>query len=78
MDEQKALEPKALAPKTSMADFVRETRQEIAKVTWPTRKETLVTTAMIVVLALLAGVFFLAVDSGLGFVISRILGMNNS
>jgi len=72
MDEQKTV-----PPKTSLVDFARETRQEIAKVTWPTRKETLVTTAMIVVLALAAGVFFLGVDSVLGFIISRILGMNN-
>jgi preprotein translocase subunit SecE len=72
MDEQKIV-----PPKTGLVDFARETRQEVAKVTWPTRKETLVTTAMIVVLALAAGVFFLGVDSVLGFVISRILGMNN-
>jgi preprotein translocase subunit SecE len=62
-------------PKTSAGEFIRETRQEIKKVTWPTRKETLTTTVMIVVMALIAGVFFLAVDSGLGFIVSRILGM---
>ena len=63
--------------KTSFADFIRETRNEIAKVSWPTRKETLQTTAAIVVMALIAGMFFLAVDTGLGYVISRILGMNS-
>jgi len=70
-------EQKTEAPKNSLADFVRETRQEIAKVTWPTRKETLVTTSMIVMLALVTGVFFLGIDSVLGFIISRILGMNS-
>ena len=69
-------EQKTEAPKTSIADFIRETRQEITKVIWPTRKETLVTTALIVVAALIAGVFFLGIDSALGFVISRVLGMN--
>jgi preprotein translocase subunit SecE len=64
-------------PKTSLADFARETQQEIKKVTWPTRKETLTTTVMIVVMALITGVFFLAVDSFLGFVISRLLGMQS-
>jgi preprotein translocase subunit SecE len=64
-------------PKTSFADFVRETRHEIAKVSWPTRKETLQTTIAIVVMALVAGVFFLAVDTGLGYVISHVLGMNS-
>ena len=56
-------------------EFFRETQREVAKVTWPTRKETMVTTVMIVVMALVAGVFFFAVDYALGFAISRILGM---
>jgi preprotein translocase subunit SecE len=63
--------------KTGLADFIRETRQEINKVTWPTRRETLMTTVMIVVMALIAGVFFLAIDSGLGFVIGHFLGMQS-
>ena len=63
--------------KTTLKDFVRETRREIAKVTWPTRKEIVLTTSLIVVLALVAGVFFLAVDTALGHVVSRILGMNS-
>ena len=58
-------------------EFIRETQREIAKVSWPTRKETVVTTIAIVVMALVTGLFFLAVDSGLGFIISRILGMNS-
>ncbi len=61
----------------NLGAFVAETRREIGKVTWPSRKETMLTTVMIVVMALVTGVFFLAVDTGLGFVISRILGMNS-
>jgi preprotein translocase subunit SecE len=64
-------------PRFNLATFVRETRNEILKVTWPTRKETLQMTVMIVVMALITGGFFLAIDSVLGFVISRILGMNS-
>jgi len=63
--------------KTSLTDFVSETRNEIAKVSWPTRKETVMTTVAIVVMALVAGVFFLGVDTALGYVISRVLGMNS-
>lgn len=63
--------------KFSMSDFVRETRHEISKVSWPTRKETLTTTVAIVVMALVAGVFFLCVDWALGQVISRVLGMKS-
>jgi preprotein translocase subunit SecE len=62
--------------RTSLPEFVRETRQEIAKVTWPTRKETVMTTVMIVVMALVAGLFFLLIDSGLGYAIGHLLGMN--
>ncbi len=64
-------------PKLSIMEFARETRREISKVTWPTRKETAVTTALIVLMALIASVFFFGVDSLLGFVISRILGMSS-
>ena len=63
--------------KISIADFIRETRAEIAKVTWPTRKETVMTTVMIVVMALVTGVFFLGVDSALGFAIYHILGIKS-
>jgi preprotein translocase subunit SecE len=63
------------APKFDPVEFARETQREIAKVTWPTRKETVVTTGLIVLMALVAGVFFLGVDSVLGFAISKFLGM---
>lgn len=63
-------------PGFNPVEFARETQLEVKKVTWPTRKETITTTVLIVVMALVAGVFFLAVDSFLGFAISRILGMN--
>ena len=63
--------------KTGFGAFITETRREIAKVTWPTRKEVGMTTFMIVLLALVAGVFFLMVDTGLGWLVSRLLGMNS-
>ena len=63
--------------KNGIAEFVGETRQEINKVTWPTRSETIKTTVIVVLMALAAGVFFLVVDSAVGFAIGRILGMNS-
>jgi preprotein translocase subunit SecE len=63
-------------PKTSLIDFARETKREISKVTWPTRREITMTTTMIVIFALIAGVFFMAVDTGLGYMVSKLLGMN--
>ena len=62
-------------PKTGFFNFFRETRKEIAKVTWPTRREITVTTILIVVFALIVGVFFLMVDTALGYIVSKILGM---
>ena len=61
----------------NLVEFFRETRREIAKVTWPTQRETVMTTVMIIAMALLAGVFFFIADSVLGFVISKILGMRS-
>ncbi len=46
--------------------FVREVRVEITKVTWPSRKETLVTTGLVFAMVALAAVFFLVVDQVIG------------
>ena len=56
------------------AAFFREVRQEVSKVTWPTRKETLVTTAMVFVMVTLVALFFFLVDQVLNLGISAILG----
>lgn len=48
--------------KLNPAQFIREVRQEVAKVTWPTRKETLITTGLVLAMSALAAVFFLIVD----------------
>jgi preprotein translocase subunit SecE len=46
--------------------FLREVRAEATKVTWPTRKETLVTTGLVVLMATLAAIFFLITDQIIG------------
>ena len=48
------------------ARFVREVRSEVSKVTWPTRKETMVTTGLVIAMVALAAVFFLVVDQVIG------------
>lgn len=60
--------------KTSPAEFVRQVRQEVSKVTWPTPKETRVTTLMVFVMATVMAIFFLGVDQALSYVIKLILG----
>ncbi len=49
--------------KTSPAQFVSEVRQEAAKVTWPSRKETILTTIMVCIMAIIASIFFLFADA---------------
>jgi preprotein translocase, SecE subunit, bacterial len=46
----------------NLVQFFREVRQEALKVTWPTRKETAISTAMVVVMVLIAALFFFVVD----------------
>jgi preprotein translocase subunit SecE len=42
--------------------FLQEVRQEVGKVTWPTRQETLISTVMVLIMVALASLFFLAAD----------------
>jgi len=57
------------------AKFVREVRAEMRKVSWPTRKETMISTTMVLVLATLAAVFFVVVDSVIGSLVRSIIGI---
>ena len=64
-----------LMSKFNPFEFVQEVRQEVSKVTWPTRKETLITTAMVFVMVVLASVFFLLVDQVVGWGVRTIIGI---
>jgi preprotein translocase subunit SecE len=59
----------------SPVEFLRQVRQEVGKVTWPTRKETGVTTAMVFVMVIVAAIFFFLVDLALGHVVRFVLGI---
>ena len=48
------------------AGFLRDVRSEVSKVTWPTRKETLITTAMVIGMVIIASIFFFAADQLIG------------
>ncbi len=61
--------------KTSPNEFVRQVRQETAKVTWPTRKETLVTTGMVFVMVFLMAIFFFFADQLLSWGVRLVLGL---
>ena len=56
-------------------EFVRQVRQEASKVTWATRKETLITTATVFVMVTLVAIFFFLVDQVLGFGVRTLFGI---
>jgi preprotein translocase subunit SecE len=57
------------------AKFVREVRSEVTKVTWPSRKETLVTTGLVFAMAALAAAFFFVVDQVIGLGVRALFGV---
>jgi preprotein translocase subunit SecE len=62
--------------KVSPFKFLQEVRAEAQKVTWPTRKETTVTTIMVFVMVIIASLFFLAADQVMRIGVSFLLGIN--
>jgi preprotein translocase subunit SecE len=63
--------------KTSPVKFVEEVRQEVSRVTWPTRKETVVTTAMVFVMVFIAAGFFFLVDQVFSAGVRLVFGLGH-
>ena len=55
--------------------FIQQTRAEITKVVWPTRREVLITTAMVLLLAIIAALFFSGIDAVIRLGLRSILGL---
>ena len=60
--------------RTSPGEFIRQVRAETAKVHWPTRKETIATAIMVVIMTLLLAVFFFGVDAFFSTLVRFLLG----
>ena len=60
---------------TNPLQFIQQVRSEVSKVVWPTRREVLLTTGMVFMLAALAAVFFAIVDLIIRFGLTSVLGM---
>ena len=58
-------------------EFIQDVRNEAGKVTWPSRRETMITTLMVLIMVVLAAVFFVAVDEIIHFIVSLVLGYRN-
>jgi preprotein translocase subunit SecE len=56
-------------------EFLQQVRAETAKVVWPSRKETLITTIMVFIFTVFAAIFFLFTDWVIQFVMSFILNI---
>jgi preprotein translocase subunit SecE len=55
--------------------FLQEVRAEASKVTWPTRRETMITTVMVFIMVAVSSVFFLAADQIIRILVTFILGI---
>ena len=60
--------------RTTPAQFIQQTRSEISKIVWPTRREVVLTTVMVFILAALAATFFSLVDLAIRFGLRLIFG----
>ncbi len=61
--------------KVNPGEFVQQVRQEAAKVTWPSRKETAITTAMVFAFVFAAALFFFFIDQALSVLVKLVLGL---
>ena len=65
-----------MASKTSNPfTFLQQVRSETAKVTWPSRRETMISTAMVLAFAFIAAIFFFAADQLMAYGVELILGI---
>lgn len=62
---------------TNPLQFLQQVRAEVAKVVWPTRREVMLTTIMVVIMAALTSVFFALVDLGITAGLQTVLGLFN-
>ncbi len=61
--------------KFSLVEFVQQVRRETSKVTWPSRKETMVSTVMVFAFVFVAAIFFFLVDQVLATLVRTVMGI---
>jgi preprotein translocase subunit SecE len=64
-----------MATRTNPFTFLQQVRQEAAKIVWPSRRETAISTAMVVAMAILASIFFLVADQVMSYGVALVLGI---
>jgi preprotein translocase subunit SecE len=56
-------------------EFIQQVRSETSNVTWPTRRETLITTGLVILMVFVASIFFLSVDWSIRIVLGYIMAL---
>ena len=64
-----------MASKTNPFTFLQQVRAEASKITWPSRRETMISTAMVLVMVIFAALFFFAADQLNGWILSLVLNV---
>jgi preprotein translocase subunit SecE len=62
--------------KTSPTEFVKQVQTEARKIVWPTRRETIMTGVMVMIMTTLLGLFFLGIDSVFDFIVNSLLRLS--
>jgi preprotein translocase subunit SecE len=57
--------------------FIQQVRNEVSKVTWPSRNETTLTSVIVIIFAIIASLFFFLSDQVMSFFIKLILGLGS-
>jgi preprotein translocase subunit SecE len=61
--------------RTNPFEFLQQVRTEVSKVTWPTRRETVITTVMVLLMSIAAALFFLAADWVFSTLVTIVFGL---
>lgn len=61
--------------KSGPVEFFRQVRAETKKVTWPTRKETVISTVFVFIMVFIASIFLYFADQIIAFLVSQVIGL---
>jgi preprotein translocase subunit SecE len=64
--------------RTNPFEFAQEVRQEVARVTWPSRKETMITTIMVLIMVVITAMVLMGIDTTLSIAVNALLQAGRS
>lgn len=66
-----------MASKSNPLAFLQQVRSETMKITWPSRRETMISTVMVLAMVIFASLFFFAADQLIGWILGYVLNTGN-